>query len=246
MDAPAPVKVDLAEARPRPAGELSDAERAERDRQHTEALAAARQLENAPVTYAPAPAEGEAVLIHFIEDGLTAFGAVWYRGQEMMGPGHPRWDRARGWVLLDRTGRLTAGASSTSPPGLAWPQVLPGRRGRLREAGRREGRGRQPRHLRRPGGGGAAAGRRGGAPPRPGGPGAAEVTRGDAARRGAGSTSGRLQQLPAQSSCDLSGMKGDFPRRAASPDLACLARRYRRIRECGGGTWKPPAAGDDN
>ena len=121
MDAPAPVKVDLAAAQPRPAAELSDAERAERDRQHMEALAAARQLDNAPVTYAPAPAQGEAVLIHFIEDGLTAFGAVWYRGQEMeIGPGHPRWDRARGWVLLDRTGQIDRWGKQYFAPG-PWP-----------------------------------------------------------------------------------------------------------------------------
>jgi hypothetical protein len=121
MDAPAPVKVDLAAAQPRPAGELSDSERAERDRQHTEALAAARQFENAPVTYAPPPAQGESVLIHFIEDGLTAFGQVWYRGQELeIGPGHPRWERARGWVLLGRAAQIDRWGQQYFAPG-PWP-----------------------------------------------------------------------------------------------------------------------------
>jgi hypothetical protein len=104
MDAVAPLPGPVQE-RPRPAAQLSAAERAERDRQHTEALAAARAFENAPVSYVPA--EGQTVLIHFIEDGLTAFGQVWYRGQELeIGPGHPRWEEARTWILLDRAGQI--------------------------------------------------------------------------------------------------------------------------------------------
>jgi hypothetical protein len=105
MDAPAPVKADLDAARPKPAGQLSAEERAERDRQHAEALAAARAFESAPVTYQAS--EGETVLIHFLEDGLTAFGQVWYRGQELeIGPSHPRWEDARRWILLDRWGQI--------------------------------------------------------------------------------------------------------------------------------------------
>jgi hypothetical protein len=105
MDAPAPVKADLEAARPRPASQLTAEERTERDRQHAEAIAAARQFENAPVTYQPS--EGETVLIHFIEDGLTFAGQVWYRGQEIeIGPSHPRWEQAREWILLDRYGQV--------------------------------------------------------------------------------------------------------------------------------------------
>ena len=119
MDAQAPVTVDLEAARPKPASELSAAERAERDRQHAEALAAARQFENAPATYVPS--EGAAVLVHFIEDGLTAFGQVWYRGQEIeIGPGHPRWEEARAWVLLDRTGQINRWGKQFFAPG-PWP-----------------------------------------------------------------------------------------------------------------------------
>jgi len=87
--------------RPRPAAELTPAERADRDRQHAEALAAAAAFEQAQPEYVP-PA-GEAVLIHFVTDGLTAFGQVWYRGQELaIGPDHPRWTEALGWITLSR------------------------------------------------------------------------------------------------------------------------------------------------
>ena len=100
MDAELPVP-GSAPMRPRPAAELSPAERAERERQHAEAIAAARQFEGAPAQYVPA--EGEAVLIHFVADGLTAFGQVWYRGQELaIGPSHPRWGEAVGWITLTR------------------------------------------------------------------------------------------------------------------------------------------------
>ena len=101
MSASAPPSGSPMQARPRPAGELSDAERAERDRQHAAALAAASRFEQAVQEYVP-PA-GESVLIHFVADGLTAFGQVWYRGQELeIGPAHPRWPEARGWITLSR------------------------------------------------------------------------------------------------------------------------------------------------
>jgi hypothetical protein len=87
--------------RPRPAAELTAEERAERDRQHAEAVAAAAQFEQAPQDWQPT--QGEAVLIHFVADGLTAFGTVWYRGQELqIGPGHPRWPEALGWITMTR------------------------------------------------------------------------------------------------------------------------------------------------
>lgn len=88
-------------ARPRPEAELTPAERAERERQHQQAQAAAAAFERQEQTYVPA--EGEAVLIHFVADGLTAFGQVWYRGQELeIGPSHPRWNEALGWITLSR------------------------------------------------------------------------------------------------------------------------------------------------
>jgi hypothetical protein len=87
--------------RPRPAAELTPAERAERERQHAEAVAASAQFERAQAQFLPT--EGEAILIHFVEDGLTAFGQVWMRGQEIeIGPGHPRWAEALTWITLTR------------------------------------------------------------------------------------------------------------------------------------------------
>jgi hypothetical protein len=101
MDAEAPQPGVVTAARPKPAAELTPEERAERERQHAAALAAARRFEQAEPTYVPT--EGEAVLIHFVADGFTAFGQVWFRGQEMeIGPGHPRWAEARRWITLSR------------------------------------------------------------------------------------------------------------------------------------------------
>jgi hypothetical protein len=106
MDAPAPAaKVNLDDARPKPASQLTAEERAARDRQHAEALAAARQFEAQQPSYVPP--EGETVLIHFVEDGLTFAGQVWYRGQEIeIGPAHPRWEQARQWILLDKYAQI--------------------------------------------------------------------------------------------------------------------------------------------
>ena len=104
MSAPPPSQATLEDARPVPTGQLSEQERLERDRQHTEALGLAARFERAPEQYQPyTPQEGESVIIHFIEDGLTAFGKVWYRGEEIeIGPDHPRWPEAKGWVLLSK------------------------------------------------------------------------------------------------------------------------------------------------
>jgi hypothetical protein len=99
MDAVLPVAGEP--MRPKAAVELTPAERAERERQHSEAIAAAARFESQPQQYVPA--EGEAVLIHFVADGLTACGQVWYRGQELaIGPEHPRWPEVVGWITLNR------------------------------------------------------------------------------------------------------------------------------------------------
>jgi hypothetical protein len=100
-----PMDLDVAArpepAPPKPVYELSDAERAERDRKHQEALALAARFEAQPETF-EAPDE-KGVLIHFVEDGLTAFGRVWYRGQELqIGPDNPRWAEAQRWILLTK------------------------------------------------------------------------------------------------------------------------------------------------
>lgn len=103
MDAPAPVQGEA--QRPKPAEQLTDEERVARDQQHQAALAAAAQFERQQPDYQPT--EGEAVLIHFVADGLTAFGQVWYRGQELeIGPDHPRWPEAISWITLSRFQQL--------------------------------------------------------------------------------------------------------------------------------------------
>lgn len=85
---------------PKPAEELTAEERAERDRQHQEALAVNAAFENAPPEDFT-PSDGETVTIHFVDDGFTFGGNVWLRGQEMtIGPAHPRWQDAVRWILL--------------------------------------------------------------------------------------------------------------------------------------------------
>ncbi len=100
-----PPKLDLADFRPRPASQLSAEERAERDRQHAEALAAAQQFEAQQPQYQRS--QGESILIHFVEDGFTFAGQVWYRGQEIeIGPDHPRWQEVLGWITLDKYAQI--------------------------------------------------------------------------------------------------------------------------------------------
>lgn len=102
MDAPAPGPVKAEGVRPRPEAELTEEEKAERDRRHSAAVAETARFEAQQPQYQQSG--GAAVLIHFTEDGLTAFGQVWYRGQELeIGPDHPRWPEARGWITLSRS-----------------------------------------------------------------------------------------------------------------------------------------------
>lgn len=103
MDAPVPATGET--PRPKPAAELTAEELAAREQQHQAALAAAAQFEQQQPAYRPT--EGEAVLIHFVADGLTVFGQVWYRGQELeIGPDHPRWSEAVNWITLDRFAQI--------------------------------------------------------------------------------------------------------------------------------------------
>jgi hypothetical protein len=106
-------------SRPKPAAELTPEERALREQQHQAALAETARFETVPPQYEPAAGEG--VLIHFIEDGLTAFGQIWYRGQELqIGPDHPRWAEALGWITLNRMEQVERWGRQFFEPG-PWP-----------------------------------------------------------------------------------------------------------------------------
>lgn len=57
----------------------------------------------------PDPAADDAVTIHFVEDGLTLFGKVWYRGEELtVRPGTQQWEEA-----CDREGRMLLSMTET-------------------------------------------------------------------------------------------------------------------------------------
>lgn len=115
----APPQAAAAAARPRPAAELTPEEKAERERQHAAAIAAARRFEQAEPQFVPT--EGEAVLIHFVADGFTAFGQVWFLGQELeIGPDHPRWAEARRWITMSRFEQIERYGAHKFDPG-PWP-----------------------------------------------------------------------------------------------------------------------------
>jgi hypothetical protein len=53
------------------------------------------------VQYEP-PRSGTTTLIHFLEDGLSFAGTVWFRGQELeLDEGTPRWREAQVWINMD-------------------------------------------------------------------------------------------------------------------------------------------------
>lgn len=65
----------------------------------------------------------ESVLIHFVEDGMTVFGQVWYRGQEIqVDVGSERWETAQKWILLDDAGQMALYKKVFFRPG-PWPGV---------------------------------------------------------------------------------------------------------------------------
>lgn len=44
----------------------------------------------------------ESITVHFVEDGLTLLGKVWYRGEELtVNPSTPQWDEAAAVLQLD-------------------------------------------------------------------------------------------------------------------------------------------------
>lgn len=108
MDAPPPVAPLPAEV-PKPAGQLTPEERAARDRQHSEAVAANMRADDlVPDISAQADPSPEKITIHFVEDGFTWAGRVWYRGDELtIGPEHPRWPTAVPWITLTKQEQAT-------------------------------------------------------------------------------------------------------------------------------------------
>jgi len=90
-----------ANPRPKPYDQLTPDEKRERDYQHAQAVAAGKRDPGIRQYVAPQPAQ-RAILIHILEDGFTAFGQVWYRGQELeVAIGGPRWEEAQRWILWD-------------------------------------------------------------------------------------------------------------------------------------------------
>lgn len=94
------VDMDALMEPPKPAAELTPAEKAARELEHQQALAANAALASAdPGDFQPS--QGQRLVIHFVDDGFTALGHIWLRGQQIeIGPDHPRWQDARAWITL--------------------------------------------------------------------------------------------------------------------------------------------------
>lgn len=85
---------------PKPYDELTAEEKAARDQQHQQSLAANAAFA-AQEPEEIVPVAGDNVVIHFVDDGFTAFGKVWLRGNQLsIGPSHPRWPDAVRWITL--------------------------------------------------------------------------------------------------------------------------------------------------
>jgi hypothetical protein len=101
--------------------QMTEAELRTREQMHQRAIIMG--AENPVISYAPgqAPANADKVLIHFLVDGFSAFGNVWYRGQEIeVWPGHPRWREAQSWINLDAAGQYSRYGRQIFGPG-PWP-----------------------------------------------------------------------------------------------------------------------------
>jgi len=100
-------RVDLEAVREavRSGSSLDPAERVRRDQEHIEALAANARAEQGVVSLAQQPDPSQQkILVHFVADGFTWAGEVWYAGQELeIGPEHPRWESALSWIRLSKT-----------------------------------------------------------------------------------------------------------------------------------------------
>lgn len=80
---------------------LTAPEREERNRQHQMALAAGSRDPGVGAYLQPRQGT-QTVLVHVLKDGFTAFGKVWFYGEEIeVEVNGPRWEDARRWILMD-------------------------------------------------------------------------------------------------------------------------------------------------
>jgi hypothetical protein len=87
--------------RPRPESELTEEEKAERQRLHAEAIRLGAAMP--PVQFEPPQPDQDTELIHITGEGegFTAFGQVWHRGQELeLVIGSDRWNEAQRWINM--------------------------------------------------------------------------------------------------------------------------------------------------
>ena len=97
-------------------------------RQLREQVTGGDPVEEPQATSSPEKIFGGSVLMHFVEDGFTAFGQVWYRGQELDIPVDD--PRAQGWLSavsddaeqMRRWGRVYFRPGPW--PGAAWSDEL--------------------------------------------------------------------------------------------------------------------------
>jgi hypothetical protein len=120
-DPSVPIPMQFTMEQPLPDELLTPEQRAERDRQHVQAMAAGRRDPGIP-GYIPAQTP-ESVLVHMVEDGLSFAGIVWMRGQEIqIDVGSERWEQAKQWILLDDAGQMARYGKVFFRPG-PWPGV---------------------------------------------------------------------------------------------------------------------------
>lgn len=95
-DIRAEVEAELRAEMERQRTEIEAQVRAEVERERAEAERSA--LDDKPITgfdISDSPATEGSVTIHFVEDGFTVLGKVWYRGEELtLVPGSDQWEQA--------------------------------------------------------------------------------------------------------------------------------------------------------
>lgn len=124
----------IADGAVKPAAELTDEERAAREAAHIRAVQAGRQ-DAPPAPIVQASPQAQTVLIHMVKDGLTAFGLVWMRGQELeIEVDGPRWADAQRWILQDDRQQMAHYGDVMFRPG-PWPGLRTYTAGQYQELG---------------------------------------------------------------------------------------------------------------